>query len=73
MRNTYEQWKKESDNFGVGEHISYETWLERKLYDSIPEQKVRVAINNLWIKHPATESHKGHNGALLELKKELGL
>ena len=39
----------------------------------IDKAKVEKVIKKLWILYPATQSHKGHNGALLDIKKELGL
>ena len=57
-----------------GKQILMKTYSENEIIKHcLDKQKVHEAIQNSWIKHPATESHKGHNGALLELKKELGL
>ena len=43
----------------------HETQLDKK--------RVGEVIEWMWIEHPTTESHKGHNSCLLELKKELKL
>lgn len=54
-------------------HYKGKKWIELEAVTRkcIDKKRLEKIIDNLWIQHPATQSHKGHNGALLELKREV--